>query len=331
MQRHLPELIAPQTIVDGVEQALFPVFDELVSTTKEGIAVETVFTGDLFETEDQRNWTDASFKTYCTPIGLGLPYRAEPGQRFEQSVTISRRPSGGADRGRRSDRPGDVTTLRSATRVWSIVPAPSASGWRATARRSRAASSDPAPARCGLDHLRVDVHPVAAGWDRRLDEAVRQAAQLGCALELALFIPATGSEASLLASSPAPVAERIADARLARVVVFDEGSAATGVTPVGLAADVRAGLGERGRATPIVGGTDGDFAELNRARPAGWTGSTGSSYAVEPAGPCLGRSLDPRERHGPGHVGGDRALVRGRPLDLRQPRDAFPALQPRRR
>ena len=47
-----------------------------------------MFTGDLFETEDQRNWTDASFKTYCTPIGLAHPFRAEPGQRFEQSVTI---------------------------------------------------------------------------------------------------------------------------------------------------------------------------------------------------------------------------------------------------
>lgn len=27
------------------------------------------FEGDVFEMEDQRNWTDASYKTYCTPWG----------------------------------------------------------------------------------------------------------------------------------------------------------------------------------------------------------------------------------------------------------------------
>ena len=33
------------------------------------------FEGDLFETEDQRNWTDASYKTYSTPLRLPYPVR----------------------------------------------------------------------------------------------------------------------------------------------------------------------------------------------------------------------------------------------------------------
>src|SRR5262249_61927265 len=41
-----------------------------------------------FETEDQRNWTDASFKTYSTPLALGFPHRAEPGRRMRQVVRI---------------------------------------------------------------------------------------------------------------------------------------------------------------------------------------------------------------------------------------------------
>jgi len=28
--------------------------------------------------EDQRNWTDASFKTYSTPLALGFPHRSGP-------------------------------------------------------------------------------------------------------------------------------------------------------------------------------------------------------------------------------------------------------------
>ena len=30
------------------------------------------FSGDVFETEDQRNWTDASFKTYSTPLSAAI-------------------------------------------------------------------------------------------------------------------------------------------------------------------------------------------------------------------------------------------------------------------
>ena len=26
------------------------------------------YEGDIFETEDQRNWSDASYKTFCTPL-----------------------------------------------------------------------------------------------------------------------------------------------------------------------------------------------------------------------------------------------------------------------
>jgi len=35
--------------------------------SKEGIDAELVFEGDIFETEDQRNWTDDSYKTYSGP------------------------------------------------------------------------------------------------------------------------------------------------------------------------------------------------------------------------------------------------------------------------
>ncbi len=55
----------------------------------EGIAAEVRCEGDTFETEDQRNWTDASFKTYCTPLALPRPVEVKAGTVIEQSVTLT--------------------------------------------------------------------------------------------------------------------------------------------------------------------------------------------------------------------------------------------------
>nr|WP_272209756.1 hypothetical protein [Marinicella sp. W31]MDC2875583.1 hypothetical protein [Marinicella sp. W31] len=46
------------------------------------------FSGEVFEMEDQRNWSDASYKTYCRPLSLPVPMRLEAGERIEQEVTI---------------------------------------------------------------------------------------------------------------------------------------------------------------------------------------------------------------------------------------------------
>jgi hypothetical protein len=44
------------------------------------------FHGDIFETEDQRNWTDASYKTYCTPLDLPSPVMIKKGTKIRQRV-----------------------------------------------------------------------------------------------------------------------------------------------------------------------------------------------------------------------------------------------------
>jgi hypothetical protein len=54
-----------------------------------GLWAEVRFAGEVFEMEDQRNWTDASFKTYCTPLALPFPVRVEAGTRIGQSITLT--------------------------------------------------------------------------------------------------------------------------------------------------------------------------------------------------------------------------------------------------
>ncbi len=52
------------------------------------IKASLVFSGDIFEMEDQRNWTDASYKTYCTPLGLPFPARMQKGETISQAVEL---------------------------------------------------------------------------------------------------------------------------------------------------------------------------------------------------------------------------------------------------
>jgi D-apionolactonase len=53
-----------------------------------GICVTCRIEGDVFETEDQRAWSDASFKTYVRPLALPWPYVLPAGETFEQSVSL---------------------------------------------------------------------------------------------------------------------------------------------------------------------------------------------------------------------------------------------------
>ncbi len=56
--------------------------------TAEQVLVEVDFEGDVFETEDQRNWSDNSYKTYSTPLALPAPVTVNPGDRVEQKITL---------------------------------------------------------------------------------------------------------------------------------------------------------------------------------------------------------------------------------------------------
>src|SRR3954470_20780118 len=84
-----PDLIEPQRFVDGIYVSLFEAVSELGVDLPDGGRVHLAFEGDLFEAEDQRNWTDGSHKTYSTPLVLGYPHRARPGDRIAQAVRIS--------------------------------------------------------------------------------------------------------------------------------------------------------------------------------------------------------------------------------------------------
>ncbi len=82
----------------SIEETTFPTFiasdnpfKEIAAISHEiepGLWAETRFKGDLFETEDQRNWIDASFKTFCTPLKLPFPVEITAGTEVRQQVSL---------------------------------------------------------------------------------------------------------------------------------------------------------------------------------------------------------------------------------------------------
>jgi hypothetical protein len=86
-----------------------PAFDIAAMThePEPGMVCTVTMEGDAFEMEDQRNWTDASFKTYVRPLSKPRPYVIRKGAKDTQRVVVSIKAKAPAAR----TRPGDQTTL----------------------------------------------------------------------------------------------------------------------------------------------------------------------------------------------------------------------------
>lgn len=81
-----PQSLSPHPVLSGIAALEFP------ADVAPGFRIE--LSGDVFETEDQRNWTDCSFKTFSRPLSEPIPYTIEPGSPIRQTVRISAGPSG---------------------------------------------------------------------------------------------------------------------------------------------------------------------------------------------------------------------------------------------
>lgn len=79
-QGHFPDLISPCQ----------PFFDirALRHSPLPGLQLHWQLEGDVFEMEDQRNWSDASFKTYNRPLAWPCPYVLEAGSTLEQRIEL---------------------------------------------------------------------------------------------------------------------------------------------------------------------------------------------------------------------------------------------------
>ncbi len=259
-----PDLIGPQAIVDGAYNALFAAYDRLELGLAGSGSLLLEFEGDLWESEDHRNWTDANFKTYSTPIAVGFPHRLAAGEALRQRLVITPRdvpvPTGAG---------GPVRlTLGAATgtRVPVVGLGRDRDGHRPDEHEEQALA--------GLSphHLRFEVRLDASDWRESLGAAQATAEGIGSALELALmFREEHAGELPALAAALAggPAVDRV-------LVTLAGGRTATSeeATPAGLVEIARAALAATLPGASFVGGTEIYFTEINRSRPdpASWDG-----------------------------------------------------------
>ena len=214
-----------------------------------GLEASIRFDGDVFEMEDQRNWTDASYKTFCTPLYLPYPVEIEAGTRLRQAVHLSVR--GQAPRRHRASFAG----VQVSTEALGPLPligfaTPPEGGVLDDVAAVRLAAIRP-------DHLRVSLTHGLPLWADRLASAASAARRVGAALEIEATVGDDGAGAGDLVA-----AILAADVEVARLLVFPSGSFST-TEPVVDA--VRRAVVLAGRSWSIGGGSRANFAEFNRA------------------------------------------------------------------
>ena len=221
----------PQHI--GAHQPAFEI--ERLSWRAGGVATSVEFGGDVFEMEDQRNWTDASFKTYSTPLSLPFPVRVAAGETVAQSVRLACAADAPAPEAHTADR----VELVAAGRPFPAVGVSASTG-----------PAVPPPVAVG-GFLLVELPAHTAAWRAVLERAAAEAGALPLDVRIVGATPAVLEE----------VLDAIAPLNLLRVGVF---TADTHGSEAGIWDALVAGLERRGLAAPTVGGTRAHFAELNR-------------------------------------------------------------------
>lgn len=185
-----------------------------------GVQAEVRFSGDTFETEDQRNWTDASYKTYSTPVDLPMPVLVSAGTRIEQSVTLRLI---GAVEPAATRESASVQLVVDAGKVVGRVPR---LGLRAASHGQPLAAGEIERLRLlNLAHLRADVRFDQPDWETRFRQAASEALALGTALEVALYM---GDEAQAALPTLRHVADELA-VNVATWLVLD--ASGFGTTP----------------------------------------------------------------------------------------------------
>ncbi len=208
------------------------------------------FKGDVFETEDQRNWTDASYKTYSTPLERPFPAEVPAGTEVRQRVTfqpLSLQSLGNVEKPNR--RPDNVHgASRPRLGLGHRADGSPLSEGEATVLKT-----------LNLSHLRVDVRFAEQDWQTQLSAAVADANRLNVPLELALFF---GPEA---ASQADQFAQYVQSNKLPlySLSLFQADSRRTTDALLSQVAPV---LRKQLPNVQLGGGTDANFVDLNRYR-----------------------------------------------------------------
>jgi D-apionolactonase len=231
-----------------------------MSWERDGTTFHLGFTGDVFETEDQRNWTDASFKTYSTPLSRPFPVAVRAGDSVKQRIRLTAEPTGEAEAPPLKPA-SELLTVRSRGRAQ--VPALGTSSSRSDTRL------DAVP---GMDALIVEVSgDDISEAEGILARALRESGELGVRMDVRITASTPGHLGRVLDLLPLE--------QVARIGVF---SSNEHITEPELWAELRAETRRRGLTATLLAGARSHFTELNRRQDT-LPGDAGAfTYSVTP-------------------------------------------------
>ena len=250
-----PITIAPQLLIDGEIKPVTP-FNNMRSVRYEvtsGVKAEVRFDGEIFEMEDQRNWTDASYKTYGTPLSQPFPVEVAAGTKISQRITLALKTG---------DKPStemqDTTPQPLTLEISSGDPRPLPRIGLGVASHGEPLNTEELERlkRLNLSHLRVDVDLTQPDYESTLRRATDEAKALGVSLEVALFLTDAAAEelrafAEVVGRVKPPVGAYL---------IFHKTEVSTSAQWV---AQARSYLSD----AKIGAGTNAYFTDLNRGRP----------------------------------------------------------------
>lgn len=218
------------------------------------IRMELSFTGDLFEMEDQRNWTDASYKTYCTPLYLPYPVELAAGQHVTQRITL--RPlSLPAMPTRAVHLEKEELQVEVSSKPAGSLPA---LGFGLTRHSEPWSSRDLADLHALRPaYLWAELDLASSGWEEMLEQAWQSVSLLETELELSIVCDDEGKELT-------PLFQRLAEKQItcARLACF---SRSTHVTTRAMVEQARVCRTGKGLHMKLGVGSRANFAEFNRA------------------------------------------------------------------
>lgn len=228
-----------------------------------GIVATTEFVGDVFEMEDQRNWTDGSYKTYVRPLALPWPYLVPKNEPFSQRISVQIRAEEGAAPAIANSDPIAVRLVPTNIRFPAI-----GIGLRPECHQDELVSLQVLKT-VGAEHLIAHFDPGAGHGVEALTSYAAIAARSGLKVTLELAVPCVRP----LEEEMAEFAAHVDHADLALDTLFVSPSVDRQSTPPGSVwpecpdlADVYAAARAAFPGVRLGGGMMSYFTELNRKR-----------------------------------------------------------------
>jgi hypothetical protein len=210
------------------------------------------FERDIFETEDQRNWTDASYKTYCTPLAKPYPVVLKKGERISQRVTFK---VTGESRPQKIKKEPDIRIFPGETYDLPKI------GTARTTRLQPITENEICLLRnLRFDHYRVDLYLSDNNWKFKALLAAEEARKLGYSLEPALFFDDD-------TVTRYPEVKDLFSSIHTDISLFILLHKNRSVTPDGLTNTIAPLLRADFQGVKIACGTNANFARINRNRP----------------------------------------------------------------